>query len=85
MVPIPVNKHLEASRILAVEDSLDNLLLLETVLDSDAYDLVCVESSKEALSLVTQAHPDLILLDIMMPMMNGYEATQHIRQDHSLP
>ncbi|WP_439341884.1 ATP-binding response regulator [Vacuolonema iberomarrocanum] len=85
MVPMPVNKPLEASRILAVDDSPDNLLLLETVLDSDAYDLVCVESGAEALSLVTQAPPDLILLDIMMPMMNGYEVTQHIRQDHSLP
>lgn len=79
------NKSLGSSRILAVDDSPDNLFLLKTVLDGDNYDLVCVESGEEALQQVALAPPDLILLDIMMPVMNGYEVTQHIRQDRSLP
>ncbi|MEL6319799.1 MAG: hybrid sensor histidine kinase/response regulator [Cyanobacteria bacterium J06626_14] len=73
------------SRILAVDDSPDNLFLIETILDEVEYDLTCVERGSEALSQVAKAPPDLILLDIMMPEMNGYEVTRRIREDGSLP
>jgi len=79
------SKNMNSSRILAVDDSPDNLFLLKTVLDSDDYELTCVESGEDALHHVIQSPPDLILLDIMMPVMNGYEVTQHIRQNYSLP
>lgn len=80
-----ISKNPKQSRILAVDDSPDNLFLLTTVLDGGHYDLVCVESGEEALHEVTRILPDLILLDIMMPGMNGYEVTQKIRQNDSLP
>ena len=80
-----VETRLEPSRILAVDDSPDNLFLIETILDGSEYDLTCVEDGKAALTQVAQVPPDLILLDIMMPGMNGYEVTQQIRQDPSLP
>lgn len=73
------------SRILAVDDSPDNLFLIETILDEVEYDLTCAERGSEALSKVAQSPPDLILLDIMMPEMNGYEVTRRIREDSSLP
>lgn len=80
-----VETRLEPSRILAVDDSPDNLFLIETILDGSEYNLTCVEDGKAALTQVAQTPPDLILLDIMMPGMNGYEVTQQIRQDPSLP
>ena len=67
--------------ILAVDDVPDNLLLLEAILnESAAYQLTCVASGEEALRVVKANPPDLILLDIMMPGMNGYEVTRRIRQ-----
>lgn len=80
-----VGNCLGSSRILAVDDSPDNLFLIETILDDTEYDLTCVGGGEEALHQVAQTPPDLILLDIMMPGMNGFEVTQHIRQDESLP
>lgn len=77
--------RLEVSRILAVDDSPDNLFLIEAVLDEADYALTCVEDGRAALQQIATEPPDLILLDIMMPGMNGYEVTQHIRQDPSLP
>ncbi|MGF1521648.1 MAG: response regulator [Leptolyngbyaceae cyanobacterium] len=73
------------SHILAVDDSPDNLFLIETILDETEYELTCAESGREALSKVAQFPPDLILLDIMMPEMTGYEVTRRIRSDQSLP
>lgn len=77
--------RLEVSRILAVDDSPDNLFLIDAVLDEADYALTCVEDGRAALQQIATEPPDLILLDIMMPGMNGYEVTQHIRQDPSLP
>lgn len=79
------NDSTTVQNILAVDDSPDNLFLLETILDDSEYCLTCVESGPEALSQVAQAPPDLILLDIMMPGMTGFEVTRLIRQDDSLP
>lgn len=73
------------SRLLAVDDSSDNLFLIETVLDSSEYDLSFAETGKEALAKISEEPPDLILLDIMMPGMNGYEVTERVRQNTSLP
>lgn len=82
---MPAGNRPEPSRILAVDDSPDNLFLIETVLDGAEYDLTCAKCGEEALEQVYQKPPDLILLDIMMPGMNGYEVTQQIRDDRALP
>lgn len=73
------------SRILAVDDSPDNLFLLETILDGPDFELVCVDRGQEALKQVVENPPDLILLDVMMPGLDGYEVTRRIRQNQSLP
>ncbi|WOD37865.1 hybrid sensor histidine kinase/response regulator [Nodosilinea sp. E11] len=71
--------------ILAVDDSPDNLFLIESILDDPDYRMTCVESGQEALRVVQQAPPDLILLDVMMPGLDGYAVTQRIRSDSTLP
>ena len=68
-------------KILAVDDMPDNLFLLEMMLGGpEPYRLTCVESGEAALEAVKIAPPDLILLDIRMPDMSGYEVASRIRQ-----
>jgi two-component system, sensor histidine kinase and response regulator len=71
--------------ILAVDDSADNLFLIETILDDPHYGITCVDNGYAALDVVRQTPPDVILLDVMMPELDGYEVTQKIRNDASLP
>ena len=67
--------------ILAVDDSPDNLFLIESILDNENYHITCVESGQAAIEAVHRHPPDLILLDVMMPGMDGYEVTHRLRQD----
>ena len=67
------------SRILIVDDELHNRQLLEVMLAPEGFRLLSVASGEEALALVASEPPDLILLDIMMPGMDGYEVTARIK------
>ena len=68
------------ARVLVVDDTEDNLFLMTGLLE-DKYELSLAASGKEALRIVmSEAPPDLILLDIMMPEMDGYEVLRRIRQ-----
>lgn len=75
----------QCSRILVVDDVMDNLILLQTVLEAEGYNVELADNGKVALELVQFSPPDLILLDVMMPDMDGYEVTQRIRQNSGLP
>jgi class 3 adenylate cyclase len=70
-----------SGKILAVDDTPENLRLLEALLTPRGYELVTASSGAEALSLIATAKPDLLLVDIVMPDMNGYEVTKRIRAD----
>jgi CheY-like chemotaxis protein len=72
-------------RILVVDDIEDNLFLLRTVLETEGYEVETAGNGGSALAKVEDAPPDLILMDVMMPDMNGYEVTQKIRQNPTLP
>lgn len=72
-------------RILVVDDLNDNLFLLQTVLEAEGYEVETADSGKSALEKIEKSPPDLILMDVMMPGMNGYEATRRIRQNSDLP
>ncbi|PZO46265.1 MAG: hybrid sensor histidine kinase/response regulator [Phormidesmis priestleyi] len=76
----------ETVTILAVDDIPDNLFILESILgDIDNYKLDCVTDGEAALKYVANQPPELILLDVMMPGLDGYEVTRRIRQNKSLP
>jgi len=73
-------------RILAVDDTADNLLLLQIFLESEGFEVEVAENGSTALNRLQQSPPDLVLLDVMMPGMNGLEVTQEIRSNnHTLP
>lgn len=76
---------LKKDRILAVDDTPDNLFLFKLALEQEGYDVCLVDDGKKALEKIKQSPPDLILLDVMMPGIDGYEVTKRIRQDRSLP
>ncbi len=71
-------------QILIVDDLVDNLFLLQAVLQVEGYQIKLANSGFAALATIQISPPDLILLDLMMPDMNGIEVTQQIRCDPKL-
>ncbi len=69
----------ENFKILVVDDLLENLRLLATLLMEEGYEVRRAPDGAMALSNVPRFEPDLILLDIMMPEMNGYEVCQKLK------
>ena len=72
-------------KILAVDDVPDNLILLQTILEVEGYGIDIVGDGATALQQIAESPPDLILLDVMMPLMDGFEVTRHIRNHPTLP
>jgi class 3 adenylate cyclase/CheY-like chemotaxis protein len=68
-------------RILVVDDVSKNVRLLEAILASEGYSVMSASSGPEALERMTVEPPDLVLLDIQMPGMNGYEVCRRIREN----
>ena len=68
-------------KILAVDNAVMYLKTLEKMLDNTSYQLHCTTSCAEALDYVKKEHPSILLLDIEMPDMNGYELASRIRAD----
>ena len=71
--------------ILAVDDIPDNLLLVQLALEQEGHHVVLAHNGETALKQIEQSPPSLILLDVMMPGMDGYEVTRRIRQNQNIP
>ncbi len=68
-------------RILIVDDDVDTLKLVGLMLQRQGYQIVVASSGPKALALVQEEPPDLILLDVMMPEMDGFEVARRLRSD----
>ena len=76
-----MKEQLKNARILIVDDTLQNIQVLGTVLREQEYQLNVAQNGKQALETVQKVKPDLILLDVMMPEMDGFETCQHLKAD----
>jgi len=71
-------------KILVVEDNQDNREMVVKALKFNGYQVVEAVDGEEAIEKARTEHPDLILLDIFLPKMDGYEATRRLKGDTSL-
>ncbi|MGL9718040.1 MAG: PleD family two-component system response regulator [Wolbachia sp.] len=69
------------AKILVVDDVLSNVKLLEARLKAEYYTVIVAHDGKEAIDLVAKQQPDIILLDIMMPKINGFEVCKSLKSD----
>ncbi len=75
----------EPARILVVDDVPDNVEMLQMRLESQGYEVVTAGDGVEALEKTSELLPDLVLLDVMMPKMDGIETVKLLKADPSLP
>ena len=72
------------ARILVVEDQPDNRRIIRDLLTSAGYRLIEAEDGAAGVRLATSERPDLILMDVQLPVLDGYEATRQIKADPDL-
>ena len=72
--------------IMVVDDDKNTRMLLKAVLEGENYTVIAAENGEDALAMMDNHHVDLVVLDIMMPKMDGYEFTSLLRQnENNLP
>jgi DNA-binding response OmpR family regulator len=67
-------------KVLIVDDEPNIVTALEYLLTKSGYEVAVAENGEEALAAVARAKPDLVLLDVMMPRLNGYEVCRRLRE-----
>ncbi len=70
-----------AEKILIVDDDIDSLKLIGLMLQRHGYEVVATSAGEQTFPKAINEHPDLIILDVMMPEMDGYEVTKQLRSD----
>lgn len=73
----------EKKKILIVDDSAVSVRLFTALLEGPEYDVYAVNNGRDALVSCAQARPDLILLDLHLPDMDGFEVTRHLKRDQA--
>ncbi len=71
----------DAPLILLAEDHLSNVMTIQSYLEAKGYRLIVAENGQEAIALAKAEKPDLILMDIQMPVLDGLSAIRQLRQD----
>ena len=72
-----------AKTVLLVEDNEDNLIVYRTILDHVGYRVIEARDGEEGVARARADHPDLILMDVSLPKMDGWEATRRIKADEA--
>ena len=75
-----MKKALTKRKILLIDDELDLLDLIKEMLEQEGYQIFCATNGADGILLNEQENPDLIVLDLRMPEMDGIETLQHIRK-----
>src|SRR6266436_45646 len=70
--------------VLVVDDSIDNVVVISLDLQNEGYRVVTASNGEEAISVASLTHPQLILMDISMPRLDGFAATRKIRENEAL-
>ena len=70
-------------KILVVDDNIDSIMILRSILESQGFTVLTAQSGLEALEIVARELPDLVLLDVMMPQMSGIEVLERIKTTHA--
>jgi CheY-like chemotaxis protein len=73
-----------SNRILVVEDQPDNRQIIRDMLAPTDYEITDAENGEQALAAIAKQRPDLIVMDIQLPIMDGYTATSRIKADPAL-
>jgi len=73
-------EDMSRKKILLVDDSMTILMMERMILGKGPYDVVTAANGAEGVAKAVSERPDLILMDVVMPEMNGFEAIRHIRQ-----
>jgi len=75
---------MDTKSILVIEDNFLNMKLVRFILTSSGYSVFEATNAEDGIKIAKESHPDLILMDIQLPGMNGLDATRSIRNDESL-
>lgn len=70
------------SKILIVDDEPNILLSLEFLFKKEGYKVFIARDGEEALGIIEESEPELVILDIMMPKVDGYEVCKHLKKNH---
>jgi len=74
---------MKMSRILIVDDSPTEIHVLKTMLEKHGHQASAANSAEEGIAKAKEDHPDLILMDVVMPGLNGFQATRQLNKDPS--
>ena len=69
------------AKVLYIEDNLDNMILVKRVLEIEGYEVIAAHSGTEGLAKAIENRPDIIITDINLPDIDGYEITNNLKQD----
>ena len=70
-------------KVLVVDDNVDSITILRSILETNGFAVRTAQSGRDALDVLAQEEPDVILLDVMMPEMSGLEVLERIKSNHA--